>query len=1555
MSESIDRRVVEMRFDNKDFEQNANTTLTILEKLKEKMAFKGAGKNFEATSGLSSAIDGVKNRFSALEVIGTTALVNLTNSAVNLGKNLAKSLTVDQVRAGFSEYELKMNSIQTIMASSHKDLDTVNGYLNELNTYADKTIYSFSDMTASIGKFTNAGVDLDLAVKAIQGISNEAALSGANAQEASRAMYNFSQALSAGYVKLIDWKSIENANMATKDFKDELIKTAVECGTLEETADGMYKVLTTGSGGRGFDEAISATKNFNDSLSAAWMTNDVLNKTLARYADETTDIGKRAFAAAQDVKTFSQLLDTVKEAIGSGWAQTFELLFGNLDEAKELWTGVNNVISGFVDATSKARNDMLKGWKDFSFFGGPESSAMVEKYGLAIGGLNKKTHELTASQRVLTKVADTGFVKLADWKSIENAGEATTEFKQQLLDTAVEMGNLEKNADGTYKVLTKGGKNANKEFRDGISATKGFNGSLNEAWLTSEVLSKSLERSSKELIYLGDSARDVLIKSIGNLFKGIGNLVNPIKESFKDVFSPITSKQLVGLTVKFAAFSESFSNTMKVLGNQLKDPFKDIFKAGKDVIDLFKDALSGLFDVISGGGGESALHSAIVLFANFIALLARGISAVIAFARASGVFTIVHDLLVGLNDILFTVFDSLHSVGDGLSGVFSGLSEPLSRVSKALNDMFSGIGDKKVKVVDFLASSFGKLFSLIGKGLSHIDIGKLGGILAGGGVVAVGAKMIKFIDSLSEKFDKLFNIFGAGDDEGGGGPMDAIKGVFESLSDTLNQFQTSLKVGQLVTIAISLGILAAACSALADIPAKKLAISVGAIGGLFTELGIASHLMTGANTKGIISMSIAVVILAKAVKQMSEIQDMGKGLLGVGAILGELTAFCLIFDRLKIKPKALKKTGEGLILMAVAINLLVKPVKELGSMDTGALIKGLLAMASMLGGFTLTALAFSKIETKGLVKAGAAMVVMAVAMRLLVKPISQLGSMDMESLAKGLGSMGVALIEIAGFTFIMGKIAASSGNIMKASAALLIMSIGIKIMAGAIGQMGADANAGQGLSVLFGSLLILGAAMAAMQNSLAGAAAMIVVAGALAIMAPSIALLSSLNFMGVVTGLAALAGTLAVFGIGAALLTPVIPIMIALGAAMALLGVGVLSLGAGLTLLVAAFSMATEPIIEGAKSIAEAFPIIAEGIGEGIIEIIKVIGDSAKEIAKTFEKIVNAILDVFTDVIPDLVTVGLQLILALLDGINSNIGKIASVAVSIITNFINGIADGLPTLVDAGFNLIITFLNSMADAISQNGDKLAYALANVILAAIGAVAGLIPIFGTSAKQAIDNYRLGLDSGKDPTQKSARSIAQFAETGLQIKNQYSNGANAVSGLKNGLESMKGSLKRTASAIGDIVDTVIRKRNMIRSPSRRLFKTGTYLMQGLIGGVDSLTDTYQERAENISTMMISSANKSVDSVTSIFKNGFSDGFDLNNSVNKAIDVSLSMGGIADQNAELAERLAKLTDSLDGMTDTMNSRSLNVYNTIDGSSDPEAFADGLVRSFRLNARTV
>lgn len=342
MANNVEERIVQMKFDNAQFEQGIKTSMSSLESFDKSLRSK------EGTQGLTAIAENVEklsSKFSAMGIVATTALVNITNSALNAGKNIAKALTIEPITTGLNEYELKMGSVQTILMGTGESLDVVMDKLEELNKYSDRTIYSFQDMTSNIGKFTNAGVKLDVATKAIQGVSNLAAVSGADAAEASRAMYNISQALGTGYMQLMDWKSIENANMATMEFKQTLIDTAKEMGVLNDTSN-------------------VTAENFRESLNDKWLTNNVLLKTLMKYTDETTELGKKAFAAATEIKTATQLFDVMKESVQSGWATTWENIIGNFDEAKKLFTGIGQVFDFFAGRSADARNSVLKDWKE---------------------------------------------------------------------------------------------------------------------------------------------------------------------------------------------------------------------------------------------------------------------------------------------------------------------------------------------------------------------------------------------------------------------------------------------------------------------------------------------------------------------------------------------------------------------------------------------------------------------------------------------------------------------------------------------------------------------------------------------------------------------------------------------------------------------------------------------------------------------------------------------------------------------------------------------------------------------------------------------------------------------------------------------------------------------------------------------------------------------------------------------------------------------------------------------------------------------------------------
>lgn len=364
MSKSIDERVVEMQFDNAKFEKNVKTSMKTLEKLKEALSFKRADKNLDKLnkslknvdlSAIESGVDKISKSFTMMGRIGIHTMDRLASYAVQAGIRMGHSLTIDPVKSGYSEYELKIEAIKTIMNATGESEENVIKKLDELNEYSDRTIYSFSDMTQNIGKFVNNSIPLDDAVEAMKGISNAAALSGQGARQASSVMYNMAQSLSS-FLNTRDWYSVETANMATTKLKETFIETAVELGTLQKTADGLYKTLDG-------KHEVSA-KNFRETLEYRWGAPKVIIETLKKFADEDTELGRAAYAAATQVTTTTKLFDTIKESIQSGWAQSWELVIGTLNEATSTLTGFNAGISKLIESSTKARNTSIKLWKD---------------------------------------------------------------------------------------------------------------------------------------------------------------------------------------------------------------------------------------------------------------------------------------------------------------------------------------------------------------------------------------------------------------------------------------------------------------------------------------------------------------------------------------------------------------------------------------------------------------------------------------------------------------------------------------------------------------------------------------------------------------------------------------------------------------------------------------------------------------------------------------------------------------------------------------------------------------------------------------------------------------------------------------------------------------------------------------------------------------------------------------------------------------------------------------------------------------------------------------
>lgn len=1263
MSKTIDERVVEMRFDNKQFESNVQTSLSTIEKLKKSLDMDGATKGLESIdsaakkvdmSGLGSAVETVKTRFSALEIMAVTALANITNSVVNTGKQMLHSLTIEPISQGFEEYELKMGSIQTIMMSTGASLEEVNKYLQELNTYSDKTIYSFQDMTSNIGKFTNAGVGLEDAVMAIQGVSNVAAVSGANANEASRAMYNFAQALSAGYVKLIDWKSIENANMATVEFKTQLLESAVACGTLTKTADGMYKTVK--------GNVIDATHGFNDSLQDQWMTTEALVGTLRNYADETTEIGAKAFAAAQDVKTFTQLMDTLKEAVGSGWANTWEILFGDFEEAKELWTGLSQVIGGFIDAQADARNEMLQGWKD-------------------LGGRTK------------------------------------------------------------------------------------------------------------------------LIEALKNAFEGVQSVIKPIYEAFREIFPPTTAKQLYDITENLRKFTANLKLSDTASAN-LKSTFKGLFA----ILDIVKQAFSAIFTAIKPlFGGLGTLGDGILGFTGGVG---DAIVAFDEFIKTSGAFqkvgegiaTVIQTIMIALSTLKNKIKEKFESANfEVFHSLLERIHERMAQVGEAAGEMKSGVIVAFEVIGETLANcQFVQLLSAVWNAVKTIGSGIID-LLNGISFGAIAVGITKFVGTFRKAIEDIGSF-----KESFIGILDSVRGCFEA-------YQNQLQAGTLLKIASAIAILTASLIALSLVDSEKLNVALGAITVLFADLlasmavfnkisgqvtgvvksvtamlGIATavlilasalkkiadldakQLTTGligvaglttmmvaaakamsSNSKAIIKGATQMVIFAAAIKILASVceqlakldwNQLAKGLVGVGVLLAEVSLF---LRTAKFSDKSIT-TATGIVILSAAIKVLASACKDFGEMKWEDIGKGLASIAVLLAEIT----AFTKLtgNAQNVISTGVALIAIAAAMKILASAVKDFSTMQWDEIARGLTAMAGALAAITvAVKFIPNNMAGIGAGLVIVAAALVVLSTALEKM----GNLSWEQVA-KGLITLGGAMAILAIGLNAMTGTLAGSAALLVAASALLVLTPVLTILGAMSWSSIVKGLVTLAGAFAILGVAGAVLTPLVPSILALSGSLALIGVAVVGIGAGLALAGAGLSALAVGLTAlaaagtaGATAIVASLTVIITGvaglipaivakIGEAIVEFCKVIADSAGAIGEAVKAVILMLVDVLVECVPAIADGALKLIAGVLEALVEYTPSIVDSIFQFLIAVLEGVAKNLPSLIQAAVDVLMAFFSGIVDALKGIDTEtllqgiVGIGLLAAIMAALSAVAALVP-------------------------------------------------------------------------------------------------------------------------------------------------------------------------------------------------------------------------------------
>ena len=1083
MSKTVDERVVKMTFDNQNFDPKVNASMNTIDKLKSKLNFTGASKGLET---MASATDSVKVKFSALNTVAMTAVMNITNNIVNSAKSIMASLTTAPIDAGYNEYESKLKSIKVMMASTGKSIDEVNAHIDDLAEYANKTIYSFDDMTQSVSKFTNAGVSLDKSVLAIKGISNEAAVSGASAEEASRAMYNFAQALSAGHVQLIDWKSIENANMATMEFKQQLIDSAVAAGTLTKSADGLY---TTMSG-----KTLNATKGFNDSLQDQWMTTDVLINTLSRYADETTEIGKKSYSAAKDVSSFSKLMDTLSESVQNGWSKTFELILGDYFQATNMWTKVNDVVGGALDKMTEARNKLIGGamsspWEqikkqvseagvsvnDFqkalietgkkhgkvtdemiSKAGGFEKSLksgwlspkiLSETLGKFIGNVKdaeKSTDKMKNSLDELGKVADK--VILGDFgngedriKKLTAAGYdyATVQsiVNNKLLGTKININNL---SDAQVK---------NMGYTD--EQVKTLRKLQKQADETGTPLNELIERMSKP------SGRELLLDSIANSYRTLASVFKSVRDAWRDMFPPATSEQLYNAIDAVHSFTEGVLNNVKSNSDSLTRTLKGLFAILKLISDILGGGLKIAFKILNSILGAFNLNildftayigDAIVAMTNWIEkhnLLNKVIEKTGPFVKKS-----IEKLKEWKDEVLSLpiVQNALDTAEKSIETFFKEGSKSVKTFIKNLKSMdkitFNGVVDTVKKFIDKIID----IFETAAKPVSN---------------VANAAETVK---KATKEVDKDTSPH-----------LDNFKNNISKVKDVLGEFVefvkgklSNINLGHVLAIAFGVSFIATAKKAgqlmesisgfMDDIGAVPASISEFVDKVTYSMKKLAKAKAFSMKMDGVYTFAKAIAVLAGSIFLLSKM-DMKKGLEGAGILLGTvgILSAALILINKKCDVKSSIKLGSMMASIGGAMILLSAAVKVLAGIDVGKAFIAISEIIIMMASLVASSIALAAFAPS-MGKNSLMILSFAVSINILIRAIKSLSELDPKKATNTCKMLSRFILALAVSIRLMTKPGASSAkagtSMLAVSAALLILTKVIKMVSKfTIGEM----------------------------------------------------------------------------------------------------------------------------------------------------------------------------------------------------------------------------------------------------------------------------------------------------------------------------------------------------------------------------------------------------------------------------------------------------------------------------------------------------------------------
>ena len=990
MSTTIDEKVVSLEFDNRRFERNVKTSIGTINKLKKSLDFEENSKSLEHVgkaannvnmSTLSKNIDTVKTKFSSLQVIAITALANITNSAVNAGKRLIASLSTDQLIAGWTKYEEKTASVQTIMNSTGKSIDEVSGYLDKLMWFSDETSYSFTDMTKSLAQLTSAGGDVDKLIPMIEGIANATAFAGKGVNEFNRAIYNLNQSYSAGYLQYMDWKSLDMAGVSSKQLKQALIDAGVELGKI---AEGEVTI-----------------ENFAQSLSDRWADTSVMEKAFGKFAELTEaayeavqageyetaaeaiealsadydELGVKAFKAAQEAKSFSEAINAVKDAVSSSWLKTYEIVFGNYEQAKEVWGGLYESLWEIFASGAENRNKVLSealsksGWQKFL-----DQGIIDEENYISILNKTAKQHGIDIEQII----EDEGSLQKAIAKG---------KIPLSLLTIAL-------------NDLT----NAYEYLDDETLKNMGFTKAQVEQ------LRKLNENVQNGTVYLGDfvdeidkvSGRDLLIESFSNILNSLVTVINSVKSGFSDIFGLETGK-LYETIKSFNEFTKSLIISEET-ADKLRNTFAGLFAVIDIVLYITKSVLKVLYEVlkslsfinegildVSGGIGSFlvALRNAIKgseKFENILNGLKNILTGLVNILK--GVITTLVSILGKSLYIIINIFKEIYyfikkfissetfiNIINGIKNVLISFVNATTELLKSLLKLIKVVVSKIVSILktlwNFLTSIFDiknitKILTIIKNAIvSFIDVvsnvfKRLFGSLSGFAniIKSIFVSIWNFIKLIYEKIknviDNIVGKFKSGSTDivdivssvlaGGAlvaigyalikfsmwladiirsmkGPITAFGEILDELRDTINSFTRSINVRSIKNIALSILMIVSSLLLLTFIDYDKLMNALAALTVLFVELAAMYNVMMST----IKSLDVKTLDQAKIiVKTIKTINTIASALL---LLVIPLTILSLIpWDNLS---SALASITILIVALVASFKIISKSLKEL--------------------------------------------------------------------------------------------------------------------------------------------------------------------------------------------------------------------------------------------------------------------------------------------------------------------------------------------------------------------------------------------------------------------------------------------------------------------------------------------------------------------------------------------------------------------------------------------------------------------------------------------------